>query len=70
MNENKENNNKEKKIDPKKTRNLLVILVISIAFTLMLNSVMSRIKEGNQEKINYSEFVYLLESGEIESVSI
>ena len=70
MNDNKENNDKNKKMDPKKRRSLLVILIISLGFTLMLNGVMSKIKEGNQEKIEYSEFVSMLESGELESVEI
>lgn len=70
MNDNKENNDKKKKMDPRKRRSLLVILIISIGFTLMLNGVMSKIKEGNQEKIEYSEFVSMLESGELESVEI
>ena len=69
MNENKDNN-RDKKFDSKKTKSLLIILVVSLAITIMLNGVMNRIKEGNQEKITYAEFLSLLDAGEIESVSV
>ena len=68
MNENKDN--KDKKFDGKKTKNLLILLVISLAITLMLNGVITKIKEGNQEKITYAEFLSLLDAGEIEAVSV
>lgn len=69
MNENKDNN-KDKKFDSKKTKNLLILVVVSLVITIMLNSVMTKIKEGNQEKITYAEFLSLLDAGEIESVSV
>jgi len=69
MNE-KKDNNKDKKFDSKKTKSLLILVVISLAITIMLNGVMTRIKEGNQEKISYGEFLSLLDAGEVEEVSV
>ena len=69
MNENK-NENQGRKFDSKKSKSLLIMLVISLAITLMLNGVMTKIKEGNQEKITYAEFLSLLDAGEIEAVSV
>ncbi len=71
MSDNTENqNNKDKKFDSKKNKSLLVILAISLVFTIMFNSVVNKIKEGNQEMIDYSEFVTMLEDGEIDNVTI
>lgn len=51
-------------------KSLLILLVISLAFTFMFNGVVDKIKKGNQEKIQYSEFVEMLNNGQIKSVTL
>ena len=67
------NNNKKDK-DPKeiwkKYRPMVWIAIITLIITIMLNSAMTRLVEGTMQKIQYSEFLYLLNSNQIESVVI
>lgn len=67
MNENKDKKNKP---NPKNFKPLLIILVISLAFTFMFNGVVDKIQKGNQEKIQYSEFVEMLNNGQIKAVTL
>ncbi len=62
------NQNKKPGKNAGKIRPLIVILVVSLLFTFMLNSVMSRISEGEKEKISYSEFVEMLKDKKVKSV--
>ncbi len=62
------NQNKKPEKNTGKIRPLIVILVVSLLFTFMLNSVMSRISEGEKEKISYSEFVEMLKDKKVKSV--
>lgn len=70
MNENKDNKNNKNKPNLKNMKSLLILLVISLAFTFMFNGVVDKIKKGNQEKIQYSEFVEMLNNGQIKSVTL
>ncbi|MGN0242589.1 MAG: ATP-dependent zinc metalloprotease FtsH [Lachnospiraceae bacterium] len=65
--------NKDKK-DPKemmkRIRPLIIITIITLIMTIMLNNAMTRMLEGTMEKISYSQFLNMLENGEIESVTL
>lgn len=67
------NNNKKDK-DPKeiwkKYRPMVWIAIVTLIITIMLNSAMTRLMEGTMQKIQYSEFLYLLNSNQVESVVI
>lgn len=63
-NQNNSNNNK------KKPSGTIVILILSIVLTLFLWSTYDMFKNAGQEKVNYDEFIEMLESGEVNSVQI
>ncbi len=63
-NQNNSNNNK------KKPSGTIVILILSIVLTLFLWSTYDMFKNAGQEKVNYDEFIEMLEAGEVNSVQI
>ena len=67
QNSNDDNNNKNKK---NSNKTFLVILCISIGLTLLFYTVYSKYQSGQQEEISYSEFLTMIDKGEVEQVNI
>ncbi len=63
-NQNNSNNNK------KKPSGTIIILIMSVVLTLFLWSTYDMFKNAGQEKVNYDEFIEMLEAGEIKNVKI
>ncbi|MBQ8148575.1 MAG: ATP-dependent zinc metalloprotease FtsH [Lachnospiraceae bacterium] len=49
---------------------LIVMLVISVGLTLLFWGTLQRFKQGTVEEIKYSQFMDMLENGEIESIEV
>lgn len=67
MNENNSDNNKRPSGSWKP---LVIMLIISVALTLLFWGTLQRYKQGTVEEIKYSEFMDMLENGEIKSIEI
>ncbi|MCM1495588.1 MAG: ATP-dependent zinc metalloprotease FtsH [Bacteroides sp.] len=67
MNENNSDNNKKPNGSWKP---LVVMLIISVALTLLFWGTLQRYKQGTVEEIKYSEFMDMLENDEIKSIEI
>ena len=66
------NNNNPNK-DPNKKKNMksmLMTLLICLGLTLLFTSVMNRYKNVEQKEISYSEFIEMLDKGEVDNVTI
>lgn len=65
--------NKEKKRDPNKNKNIrsaLIMVAICLVITLMFSSLLSRYRNGNQQEISYSEFLTMVENDEVKEVTV
>ena len=66
-------NNNNPNTDPNKKKNMksmLMTLLICLGLTLLFTSVMNRYKNGEQKEISYSEFIEMLDKGEVDNVTI
>lgn len=66
-NNNNDNNNGNNKKKPSAT---VLILILSVVLTLVFWQTYSRFKSAGQEKITYSEFLDMLEEGQVADVKI
>lgn len=67
------NNNSNKNQDPDKKKNIrsaLTLMVICLGITMLFTSVMNRYKNGEQKQIPYSEFLQMLDDGEVKKVTL
>ena len=69
MEQNQNQNNGPKNDGPKNKQSLLVILICIIVSLVMVN-LLGRMTKGMTTKVDYSEFIELLDKGEVESVSL
>ncbi len=67
MNDNNSNKNKK---PGGSWKPLIVMLVISVGLTLLFWGTLQRFKQGTVEEIKYSQFMDMLENGEIESIEV
>ena len=67
MEQNQNQNNGPKNDGPKNKQSLLVILICIIVSLVMVN-LLGRMTKGMTTKVDYSEFIELLDKGEVESV--
>ena len=67
MEQNQNQNNGPKNDGPKNKQSLLVILICIIVSLVMVN-LLGRMTNGMTTKVDYSEFIELLDKGEVESV--
>lgn len=67
MEQNQNQNNGSKNDGPKNKQSLLVILICIIVSLVMVN-LLGRMTKGMTTKVDYSEFIELLDKGEVESV--
>ena len=67
MEQNQNQNNGPKNDAPKNKQSLLVILICIIVSLVMVN-LLGRMTKGMTTKVDYSEFIELLDKGEVESV--
>lgn len=63
-------NNSDNKKPNGSWKPLVVMLVISVVLTLLFWGTLQRYKQGTVEEIKYSQFMDMLEKGEIESIEI
>lgn len=66
-------NKHNKKPDPDKKRNiksLIITLGICLVITMLFTTVMNKYKNGEQKEISYSEFLKMLDAGEIKKVTL
>ena len=63
-----QNQNNEPKNDGPKNRQSLLVLLICIMISLVCISLLSRMTRNMTSEISYSEFIEMLENGEVESV--
>lgn len=69
MEQNQNQNNGPKNDGPKNKQSLLVILICIIVSLVMVN-LLGRMTKGMTSEVEYSEFIELLDKGEVESVSL
>lgn len=69
MEQNQNQNNGPKNDGPKNKQSLLVILICIIVSLVMVN-LLGRMSKGMTSEVEYSEFIELLDKGEVESVSL
>lgn len=67
QNQNQNQNNGPKNDGPKNKQSLLVILICIIVSLVMVN-LLGRMTKGMTTKVDYSEFIEMLDKGEVESV--
>ena len=67
QNQNQNQNNEPKNDGPKNKQSLLVILICIIVSLVMVN-LLGRMTKGMTSEVEYSEFIELLDKGEVESV--
>ena len=67
MEQNQNQNNGPKNDGPKNKQSLLVILICIIVSLVMVN-LLGRMTKGMTTKVDYSEFIEMLDKGEVESV--
>ena len=67
MDQNQNNNQDPNKKSPQNKQSLLVLLICIIVMLLCMN-MMTKIGRGDSSKIKYSEFITMLDKGEVESV--
>ena len=67
MDQNQNRNQDPNKKSPQNKQSLLVILICIIVMLLCMN-MMTKIGRGDSSKIKYSEFITMLDKGEVESV--
>lgn len=72
MEENRENNNENNQNNNKKSpnRSFMFMLIVSVGLTLLFFYVYTRFQTSKQEEISYSEFLTMLDKGEVEQVKI
>ncbi len=66
-----DNNNKKK--DPNRSKNIrtaIVMVVICIGITFLFTNMLNRFRNGEQELISYSEFLTMLDNGEVKKVTL
>ena len=63
-----QNQNNEPKNDGRKNRQSLLVLLICIMISLVCINLLSRMTRNMTSEISYSEFIEMLENGEVESV--
>ena len=63
-----QNQNNEPKNDGPKNRQSLLVLLICIMISLVCINLLSRMTRNMTSEISYSEFIEMLENGEVESV--
>lgn len=69
MEQNQNQNNGPKNDGPKNKQSLLVILICIIVSLVMVN-LLGRMTKGMTSEVDYSEFIEMLDKGEVESVSL
>ena len=67
MDQNQNRNQDPNKKSPQNKQSLLVLLICIIVMLLCMN-MMTKIGRGDSSKIKYSEFITMLDKGEVESV--
>lgn len=65
-----ENENKDPKKNSTNKKTIVAMLVLAILFTFLLQNVMMRATSAKQTVIPYSEFMDMLENGEIQKVTL
>jgi cell division protease FtsH len=65
-NDNNQNNNKR----GRNNRSVIVILIISIILTVLFWRAYDKLSNGKEEEVTYSQFIDMLDKGEIKSVEI
>nr|WP_296008416.1 ATP-dependent zinc metalloprotease FtsH [uncultured Blautia sp.] len=69
MDQNQNQNNGPRNDGPKNKQSLLVILICIIISLVMVN-LLGRMSKGMTSEVEYSEFIEMLDKGEVESVSL
>ncbi len=67
MNQNQNPNNDR---NPKKKQNLLIMLTIALVAVITISNIISTVKGSTSKEIAYSEFIQMVEAGQVEEVSI
>lgn len=65
-----DNNNSNKNDDPKNRQTIMVFLVVALAVLILMTFFSSALKSNAMKKITYSEFMEMLEKGQVKSVTI
>lgn len=63
-----QNQNNDPKNDGPKNRQSLLVLLVCIMISLVCINLLSRMTRNMTSEISYSEFIEMLENGEVESV--
>lgn len=51
-------------------QNVIILIVVTLIFTMLLNSAISHVKNGTKKEITYDKFLEMVEKDEIKSVQI